>query len=93
MQEVVPMENRWNVEVTFEEDDTRTAATARLTGPNAPDCVGHGYSRRNPHDKPEPKIGEEVATARALSNLAHELLEKAAADIEAVTHQEAHLHA
>ena len=43
-------------------------------------------SRRNPHDESEPRIGDEPATARALSDLAHQLLAAAASDIEAKTH-------
>jgi Domain of unknown function (DUF1876) len=85
------MQNQWSIELTFEEDDKRTAATARLTTPGSPELRGHGYARRNPADRPVPQIGEEVAAARALSNLAHELLERAASDIENETHQPAHL--
>jgi hypothetical protein len=34
-----------------------------------------------------PEIGDELAVARALSDLAHRLLEAAAADIEEFTHK------
>lgn len=36
-------------------------------------------------------IGDELAVARALADLAHQLLEATAADIEAITHEPAHL--
>ncbi|GGO85237.1 DUF1876 domain-containing protein [Wenjunlia tyrosinilytica] len=85
------MKNRWNIYLAFEEDEQRTACTATLSGEGAPDVRGHGYSRRNPQDEPDTRIGEEIAAARACSNLAHEILEKAAGDIEARTHRPAHL--
>jgi hypothetical protein len=37
------------------------------------------------------QIGEEIAAARALSDLAHQLLSDAAGQIEGITHQRAHL--
>ncbi|HEY8060903.1 MAG TPA: DUF1876 domain-containing protein [Acidimicrobiales bacterium] len=71
----------WTVEVVFSEDDDKTRADARLTG--APDEVrGWGRARRNPTDPDLPTIGEEVAAARALSDLAHHLLDQAAHRIE-----------
>jgi hypothetical protein len=72
----------WTIEMRFEEDADRTHAVAVLRTPAGQELRGHGQSRRNPVDRPQPLIGEEVAGARALSNLAHELLEYAAAEIE-----------
>ncbi len=72
----------WTIEIRFEEDADRTHAMAVLRTPAGRELHGHGQSRRNPVDRPIPRIGEEVAGARALSNLAHELLEFAAAEIE-----------
>jgi Domain of unknown function (DUF1876) len=85
------MQNRWNVYLIFEEDEDRTACTARLAGDGAPEVKGHGYSRRNPADQPDPRVGEEIAAARACSNLAHELLEQAAGVIESHTHRAARI--
>jgi len=76
------MQNKWIIELSFEEDDKRTAATARLTTPGSPELRGHGYARRNPEDRPVPQIGEEVAAARALTDLAHHLLDQAGHRIE-----------
>jgi hypothetical protein len=87
------MENSWTIELHFTEDDQRTAATATLAGLEGPGLRGHGYAHRNPEDRPVPYIGEELAAARALSNLAHELLERAAQDIEESTHRPAQLNA
>jgi hypothetical protein len=47
--------------------------------------VGIGDARLNPVDHDIPEIGAELATARALSSLAHELLELTIADIEGAT--------
>jgi hypothetical protein len=43
---------------------------------------GHGRSRRNPVDPAVPQIGEELAAARALHDLANRLTEDAWAMIE-----------
>jgi hypothetical protein len=78
----------WHVEVSFDEDRDRTQATALLRTPGGRELHGRGHARRNPADRPAPVIGEEVAAARALSDLAHELLEYAAAAIEANVHRD-----
>jgi uncharacterized protein DUF1876 len=76
----------WTVQVTLDEEDDDTRADATLQLENKMEMHGRGFSRRNPHDESEPRIGEELATARALSDLAHQLLAAAAHDIEAKTH-------
>lgn len=85
------MREYWTVDLEFEQDDDRTACTAVLNGTGAPSARGHGYSKRHPADEPDIRIGEEVAAARAMSNLAHEILEAAATNIESHTHRKAHL--
>ena len=50
-----------------------------------------GTARLNPTDADVPEIGDELAVARALSALAHRLVDAAATDIETVTHQRASL--
>lgn len=82
-----PTTTTWRVELNFHEDLNHTQATAVLRAPNGRELHGLGRSRRNPADRPEPMIGEEVAGARALSNLAHELLEYAAREIESNVHR------
>lgn len=72
----------WSVALHFDETTDHTEAVAVLTAPGGRELRGRGTSRRNPEDRPVARIGEEVAAARALSNLAHELLEYAAAEIE-----------
>lgn len=82
----------WQIDLTFDEDDVRTDATARLRLPDGTEFRAQGHARRNPSDPARPKIGEEVASARALSDLVHQLLDKAAGEIEEVTHEPTHLH-
>lgn len=82
----------WRIDLTFDEDDVRTDATAHLQLPDGAELQAQGHARRNPADPSRPKVGEEIATARALSDLVHQLLEKAAGEIEEVTHEPTHLH-
>jgi len=79
--------SRWQVEVFLGERDGRTHAEARLHTSDRTHLVGTGTARLNPRDRDVPEIGEELAAARALSDLAHKLVEAAASDIEGVTRQ------
>ena len=81
----------WPVEISLREDDRVTRAEARLTR-DGPGMVGSGLARRNPDDREVTQIGEEIAAARALSDLAHQLLSYAAGQIEEITRERAHLH-
>ncbi len=49
--------------------------------------MGVGVSRLNPLDRNIADIGDELAVARALSDLARRLMAATARDIEAVTHE------
>ena len=80
----------WPVEISLREEDRKTRAEARLTKDGI-GLVGHGLARRNPDDQEVTQIGEEIAAARALSDLAHQLLNDAAGQIEEITHERAHL--
>ncbi|HEU4542723.1 MAG TPA: DUF1876 domain-containing protein [Jiangellaceae bacterium] len=86
------MPTTWTLEVTFSEDDVRTDAHVVLRMPDGAELTANGHARRNPADPARPKIGEEIATARALSHLVHQLLDKAAGELEEVTHEPANLH-
>lgn len=77
----------WHVEVSYSEDVNHTWALALLRTPDGRELRGRGDAQRNPSDRPAPVIGEEVAGARALSSLAHELLSYAAGEIEANVHR------
>jgi len=82
----------WTADIYIDEHEGRTRAEARLQRADAgTDLTGVGVARLNPVDRDVPEIGDELAAARALSELAHRLLEAAAGDIEAITHKPAHL--
>jgi uncharacterized protein DUF1876 len=83
----------WTVEIFIGEQDDRTHAEARLSSERAArQLSGEGTARRNPTDSDVPEIGDELAAARALSDLAHHLLDAAAEDIGAVTNEHVHLY-
>ncbi|MFM1729456.1 DUF1876 domain-containing protein [Prescottella soli] len=81
---------QWSVDIAIDEHESRTRSTARLHTRDTT-LVGVGLARRNPVDRNVPGIGDELATARALTDLAHQLIEATVADIEGVTHTPAHL--
>ncbi len=85
------MVDHWPVDITLHEEGRETRADARLTRNDGIRMSGHGLARRNPDDREVTEIGEEIAAARALSDLAHKLLNSAAGEIEAITHERARL--
>lgn len=84
-------EKHWNVEIVIDEHDDRTRAEARLVSKDRTQLTGVGKARKNPTDTNVPRIGDELAAARALSELAHHLLHNASDDIETITHKPVHL--
>jgi len=83
-------EDSWPVEISLHEQDGKARAEARLTKDGVV-VIGTGLARRSPDDQEVTQIGEEIAAARALSDLAHQLLNDAAGQIEGITHERAHL--
>jgi hypothetical protein len=81
----------WSVHLQLTESDGQTHAQAVLDSGVTRQLRGHGMARKSPVDVDVPEIGDELAAARALADLAHQLLEAAAGDIEAVTHAPARL--
>jgi Domain of unknown function (DUF1876) len=81
----------WTIEVLLEEDQSETEATALLRVGDR-ELGGWGRARRNPHDPERPRVGEELAAARALSELSHKLVEAAAAEIEEFEGRRVDLH-
>lgn len=75
----------WTIQVLVDEDGDMTRADAVVELRGKTELRGHGVSKRNPADPAVPVIGDELAVARALSDLAHKLLEVAAGDIESST--------
>jgi hypothetical protein len=74
------------IDVLIEERDERTRAKARLSWAGKK-IVGIGLARLDPLDEPVAKIGDELAIARALSDLANQMFAMTSTDIEASTHQ------
>jgi hypothetical protein len=95
------MTKTWNVAVTLTEDAGRTRAEAHLHGAGAGELGAAsskksiselravGMARCHPDDADVPMIGDEVAVSRALSDLAHQLLDTAARNIESRTGRKA----
>jgi hypothetical protein len=71
----------WNVNVTFTEEDERTRADAILELASER-FHGYGQAKRAPDDPNVPVIGQDLAAARALSDLSHQLLHAAATRLE-----------
>ena len=82
----------WNVEIILDETEEKTDATATLRTGDA-ECTAEGHAHRNPRDPNIPRIGEEIATARALSQLSGKLLEESARILQAHLGTEVHLNA
>jgi hypothetical protein len=76
----------WTVTIEIDEHENKTRARARLEW-RSRDFVGVGVARRNPADYNVSEIGDELAAARALSDLGHQLLVVTASDIQSVTHE------
>ena len=74
----------WTVRIDIGEHDGRTRAIAHLHTRDTERMVGMGVARLNPVDPNVPEIGDEIAVARALSDLGHRLLDAAAEDVEQV---------
>ena len=88
---VMNMDGDWSVSLSVAETDGQTRAEARLVISGGDQLVGHGQARRNPADREVTRIGAQIAAARALSDLAGQLLHAAATTIEDVTHEQARL--
>ncbi len=70
----------WSVQLWLDEERGTTTAHAELhTSDNR--MVGTGSARCRPTDVDVPEIGDELAAARALADLAHQLSDAAASDI------------
>jgi hypothetical protein len=81
----------FSVEIEVHEHPDHTEAKALL---ELGDDVrgGWGRARRNPTDPERPRLGEELAIARALADLARHLGREVDAEIEAAEGRPAHVH-
>ena len=81
----------WQVDIAFTEDADRTRADAILELASQR-FHGFGQAKRAPNDPNVPVIGQDLAAARALSDLSHQLLHAAAERIEAFEGHPVKLH-
>jgi len=72
----------WHVELEFEEDEHRTRAIALVRLPDGSEVRANGYAHRHRSDGNQPRVGEEIAGARALNELAMRMLTKAHGEID-----------
>ncbi|MGV0596704.1 DUF1876 domain-containing protein [Mycolicibacterium porcinum] len=84
------VEKNWTVDISIDEHQGVTRALARLHWGDT-DEVGVGVARLSPADRNVTEIGDELAIARALSDLAGRMLRVSAHDIEVSTDEPATL--
>ncbi|MGW3359509.1 DUF1876 domain-containing protein [Streptomyces bungoensis] len=73
----------WHIELEFSEDDQHTRAAALVRLSDGTEVRAHGHATRHRVDSNQPRVGEEIAGARALNELAMRLLTKAHDEIDA----------
>ncbi len=73
--------HQWTVRISLFEGDDTTARAVLVADP-LEGVRATGVSHRRAQDPPQPRIGDEVAVARALRHLADQLLEQATTDIQ-----------
>jgi len=79
----------WHVEIYLYEDENTTRAEAVLRTDAGTELRHRGVARRNPSDRDIAEIGDELAACRAVTGLAHDLLEATLADVAAADPQHA----
>ncbi len=82
---------QWTVTIDIDEHEGHTRAVARLHDRDSERLIGVGLARLDPADRDVPEIGDEIAVARALSDLSHRLLRTATEDVEQSTGMPARL--
>lgn len=70
----------WAIELVIGENSDETEVQARLRVGDV-ELAGWGRARRSPSDPDRPRVGEELAVARALSDLSHQLIGTAVREI------------
>lgn len=73
------------------EAGAKTTADVGMTTGSGRVLHGHGTARRHPDDPEVPQIGDEIAVARALFEMAHKLLDTAGDEIGELQHRRVHL--
>jgi uncharacterized protein DUF1876 len=80
----------WHVELEFAEEGHRTGAAALLRLTDGAEMKARGYAMRHPSDPDQLRVGEEIAGARALMDLASQLLQKAHNEIDEASGRQSH---
>ncbi|MDH2393436.1 MULTISPECIES: DUF1876 domain-containing protein [Streptomyces] len=80
----------WHIDMEFREDGDRTRAAALVRLGDGTEYRGHGAASRHPSDPPQLRVGEEIAGARAMMDLASQLLQKAHKEIDEVSGRTSH---
>ncbi|MEU9240168.1 DUF1876 domain-containing protein [Streptomyces shenzhenensis] len=80
----------WHVELEFQEDATHTRAVALVRLRDGSEVRAHGHASRHESDRNQPRVGEEIAGARALNELAMQLLTKAHEEIDTDSGRQSH---
>jgi Domain of unknown function (DUF1876)/Domain of unknown function (DUF1918) len=80
---------RVDVSLTEDADHTEAVARAHVGGR---EFAAWGRARRNPTDPTMPAVGEELAVARALSDMSHQLVAAAADSLESALGRPVALH-
>ncbi|MFI6289818.1 DUF1876 domain-containing protein [Streptomyces sp. NPDC051018] len=81
----------WHVEMEFrEEGGDRTMAAAMIRLSDGTEIRGHGNAQRHPSDPEQLRVGEEISGARALMDIASQLLQKAHTEIDQVSGHTSH---
>jgi hypothetical protein len=71
---------RWTVVLDIDRCDGQAHAVARLYMRHTDRLVGEATVHLDPADREVPVVGDELAAARALTHLSHQLLQAAAHD-------------
>jgi hypothetical protein len=82
----------WVIKVFLDDDETQCWADARLVVGGRERERGYGAARRRPADRYDAEIGAQLATSRALSDLARRLARAAESGIEHSTDEPDRVH-
>ncbi|GGT30932.1 DUF1876 domain-containing protein [Streptomyces purpureus] len=80
----------WHIDMEFKEEGDRTRAAAMVRLADGTEFRSHGTANRHPSDPEQLRVGEEIAGARALMELASQLLQKAHKEIDEVSGRTSH---
>lgn len=81
----------WTIECVIDEDADQTEVKAILRVGDW-EVGGWGRAQRAPKDPDRPRIGEQLAVARALADLSHKLVDAATSEIEEFEGQRVEVH-